>query len=153
MNVAVTTDTGMSGAEKAGIAILIIAIIIGILLAVYFLVIKKPRTSSGPSVPLQPSVPTNPNSGLPQTATPWACLQATVQSDQTNTPIQVNPTGDIQCMSSDGQNCLWSANCPTQLTTVPSNLKPVVCAAPQYTQSGHWCNNADKYYKTGPTTP
>lgn len=67
-------------------------------------------------------------------------------------PIRRNlSTGDIECMSNDGQNCI--NKCPDTTPVCPEN--PVTCGCNMlrtlgtsgYTDPSHWCNKCDIYLK------
>lgn len=56
----------------------------------------------------------------------------------------VNPSGDVQCFSTDGRNCLWGT--PASRVT-PTNAAPLACGAMHkslygidgYSNPSHWC--------------
>lgn len=57
----------------------------------------------------------------------------------------VNPVGDVQCLSTDGRNCLWGQ---TQLDDATrANIRPLACGVMHktiwgidgYSRAGHWC--------------
>lgn len=82
-------------------------------------------------------------------ATPWECTSSIP------TPTRRNAAGDIECMSSDARNCLWSANvskCKESLTNIYTALngKSLSCGEQHKAQWGgtgyesptHWCSQA-----------
>jgi hypothetical protein len=80
---------------------------------------------------------------------PWVCIPGI------NAPVRLNTVGDIQCMSSDGKNCLWqtsSQNCSTLIVNPIATVNPLTCGADSlakwgatgYDTPGNWCNTACK---------
>ena len=80
---------------------------------------------------------------------PWICFQDVF------TPVSVNADGNIQCLSNDGQNCVWEttkSTCDAAATVMnkvpPGNTKPAVCTQDQYTNPKHWCYLSGKYFNS-----
>lgn len=75
-------------------------------------------------------------------STSWKCIDA--QYPQFPVPLRINATGDVECQSTDGRNCMWG-RCPNLSDPTPSN--PLVCGAMHqslygitgYDTPGHWC--------------
>lgn len=76
----------------------------------------------------------------------WKC------EDGIHAPIRRNATGDIECASTDGYNCLWQANkagCDAVIANMPP-LRPLKCGADHkakyggdgYSSPSHWCARA-----------
>jgi len=75
--------------------------------------------------------------------TPWTCYPGI------DVPLRENVNGDIECMATDGANCLWNAgNCAGVLAQyATATLEPLTCGAnhralygiPGYDDSTHWC--------------
>lgn len=78
--------------------------------------------------------------------TPWVCLPGMPS------PIHKNEDGDVECMSVNGRDCLWSsdAGCQQTVARPPGNINPLVCGdmhtrqwgGPGYDNPGHWCARA-----------
>jgi len=78
--------------------------------------------------------------------TPWVCLP------EMPSPIHKNSDGDVECMSTNHHDCLWSsdAGCQQTVARPPENIQPLVCGAmhnrewggPGYDNPGHWCARA-----------
>jgi hypothetical protein len=78
--------------------------------------------------------------------TPWTCLPGMPS------PIHKNEDGDVECMSVNGRDCLWSsdAGCRQTVARPPGNINPLVCGdhharqwgGPGYDNPGHWCARA-----------
>jgi hypothetical protein len=76
-------------------------------------------------------------------STAWSCVAGI------DCPIRMNSLGDIECMSTDGQNCLWtSGQCASTLASTPSSsIRPLTCGANHknlygitgYEDPVHWC--------------
>lgn len=96
------------------------------------------RENSIPPTSKLPSQPAASN------CTSWFCVQQQI-GRRGVAPIRVNVDGDIECMSTDGQNCLWDffagKPCNVTLANPPAagSLKPLVCGSPGYNSTGHWC--------------
>jgi len=80
------------------------------------------------------------------TPTPWTCLPGMPS------PMRKNDDGDVECMSTNARDCLWSseAGCQQTLARPPGNIRPLVCGdghtrqwgGPGYDNPGHWCARA-----------
>jgi hypothetical protein len=122
----------MFEARFAVIAIVILAIIVAIAIFV---------TKSTTSTPAKTVVPPPPTDG------PWQCLP------DINTPVRKNAMGDIQCMATNGRDCLWKANkdeCVATLNQPANTINPLTCGAVHasiyggtgYDTPTHWCAKA-----------
>lgn len=70
---------------------------------------------------------------------------------QAYTPVRRNATGEIECASSNGRDCLYFSrtkeDCERRLGSVPTATRPLTCGAPHKAQWGvtgydvpsHWC--------------
>ncbi|MFM2392421.1 MAG: hypothetical protein RLZZ546_398 [Bacteroidota bacterium] len=71
--------------------------------------------------------------------TPWVCGVNGI-----NAPIRVNSNKDIECMSKNNWDCLWSTDVPSCNTAIQNNkdtaVKPNICSATAYADQNHWCN-------------
>jgi len=77
-----------------------------------------------------------------QGQTEWKCYPGI------DVPLRVNSGGDVECMSMDNANCLWSDNCAAVLSAYSSaTLNPLSCGqehrnvwgGPGYDTPAHWC--------------
>ncbi|XWV25763.1 hypothetical protein QJ857_gp1325 [Tupanvirus soda lake] len=112
--------------------------------------VTPPQVNPATPPPVNPVTP--PIAPAILNPTDWACIE------NIYTPLQVNQNNEIQCASTDGNNCLWldnETNCQKELVAVKlientsilrNELKPVVCTNSQYNQPGHWCYNSKAYY-------
>ena len=86
--------------------------------------------------------------GRDRGSTCWKC------EDGINTPLRRNATGDIECASIDGINCLWQTNkndCDRTIAAMPKDIKPLACGADHkakyggdgYSTPAHWCARAE----------
>jgi len=76
-------------------------------------------------------------------STPWTCYPGI------DVPLRLNTAGDVECMATDGANCLWSTNnCNGILASYGSaSLSPLSCGdvhrriygMPGYDVPAHWC--------------
>ena len=74
--------------------------------------------------------------------TNWVCI------NDVNAPIRRNATGDIECMSKNGQECAWKSDqtgCIELLKLPVDPLIPLVCKESQYRDSNHWCALGKRY--------
>jgi len=86
---------------------------------------------------------------------PWQCISGLT------TPIRRNPVGDIECMSLNHHDCLWSGTCQTKLITDPNNVRPLACGAKHKVEWGgtgydnptHWCTKGYEYFNTWKCVP
>lgn len=75
--------------------------------------------------------------------TAWAC------SEEFKAPTRRNAAGDIECMSRNGKDCLWSDSVATCQAHISSSepVEPLACGAQHkkhwgmlgYDTAGHWC--------------
>ncbi len=89
----------------------------------------------------------------PDTTGNWRCVNGV------NVPLNKNEWGDVQCMSTDGRNCLWQANenkCTELVENKPGNIRPLVCGGGHQrawgsrgydSGPGHWCNKGMEQIK------
>jgi hypothetical protein len=75
---------------------------------------------------------------------------------QAFTPVRRNTTGDIECASTNGRDCLYfsqtKTDCERRLGSVPTETKPLTCGPNHRTQWGitgydipsHWCAAGQK---------
>jgi hypothetical protein len=72
----------------------------------------------------------------------WTCIFSSLTSQFT--AVRVNTLGDIECISTDSVNCLWTATTTTcgnsVSSTAPSSIRPVICISSNYNTANHWCN-------------
>lgn len=77
----------------------------------------------------------------------WKCVAGV------NTPIMVNPRGDVMCMSKNGKDCMTEKSrdkCERLAARPPANLAPLACGEDHkkkwgstgYDTKGHWCDTA-----------
>ena len=70
----------------------------------------------------------------------WRCIGYDV-------PMRFNVNGDVECMSQDGENCIWDGECGPKLDLPSTTLKPITCGIMHnelygitgYDQPDHWC--------------
>lgn len=83
------------------------------------------------------------------TPTDWSC----VAPDIVAAPVRRNRFGDIECMASDGKNCIYDAKmtCAQWVAAPPKELKPLACGADHKAAWGitgystpHWCSAGHK---------
>lgn len=77
--------------------------------------------------------------------TPWLCRRFNGQFSG----VRKNAEGDVECLSSDGKNCMWTGDigaCNTTLSTTKSP-QPLTCGKMHKAAYGttgydsdHWCN-------------
>lgn len=151
-------QTGSAWTRNQKIGIFAAVVIVIFIIAIVLIVVLWPSSITVTPPVVSPSTPpaTNPYSNLPlqTTATPWTCMPEITTTSGNNIPVQVNTQGDVQCMSTDGQNCLWAQNCQNTISTnANTTLKPIVCQPSQYNQLGHWCYTANGSYKAQLLTP
>lgn len=110
-----------------------------------------PATEPAPT-PTPASIPT----GVAGSASDfkWQCLPGI------NMPVSLSSTGNVQCMSTDGKNCLWQQNidgCNSLIRSPPTQpIKPLECGDAHkqlysitgYENPTHWCNKAKKIFET-----
>lgn len=86
--------------------------------------------------------------------TRWVCVTPTDNASGQYVAVQRNINDDIQCMASDGINCIWStskAECEALVASKHKDvaLQPLACGAQHakanqnktgYDHPGHWCN-------------
>lgn len=77
--------------------------------------------------------------------TPWICL------DNISAPVRQNTSGDIECMSQNGKDCMWKSStkneCSALLQNTPENIQPLACGEMHkekygvtgYDDAAHWC--------------
>ena len=67
-----------------------------------------------------------------------------------STPIRLSRSGEIQCFSLDGQNCVYGLNtdddCRNYVIKNIDKLNPVTCSRDKYESKGHWCKKGFKYF-------
>ena len=76
----------------------------------------------------------------------WSC------SNNIMTPVRMNDKGDVECMATNGKDCLWTADLNTCNNTIGQNndstkLNPLACGdmhksiygSPGYDNPAHWC--------------
>lgn len=79
-------------------------------------------------------------------SSPWICRQP---STGQFVAVRKNTDGDLECMSADGKNCMWTGNmdaCSNSLTT--KSPQPLTCGKNHKAAYGvtgydtilHWCN-------------
>lgn len=84
---------------------------------------------------------TEPNNGLDNK---WKCIL------DLPVPLRKNAKGDVECMSTNGRDCLWSGSmdrCNALEKSPPSNLNPLQCGdmhnrvwgGTGYNNERHWC--------------
>jgi hypothetical protein len=79
----------------------------------------------------------------------WACV------DGMSSPLRVNENGDVECLSIDGRNCMWSGKCDMTLKNIPDNVNPLACGASTkslwgtdgYSDPKHWCAKGRAFFK------
>lgn len=130
--------------DKTTIIIIVVAAIIVIIALIIGIIIfeRRRRTSVSPSTEIPKFIPTN----------KWNCY------DEIYTALNVNPDGNIQCLSTDGINCSWvnnskactdGANIINEYANTPNiknQLDPVICTPGQYTSTNHWCHRAMPFF-------
>lgn len=100
----------------------------------------EPMSVSPVSVPVPVPAP-NKNSM-------WQCGVSGYQ-----TPLRVNESNDVECMSTNNRDCLWkgsAAECDAQIKNPANPMKPLVCGSmhkkewggPGYDNPAHWCAKA-----------
>lgn len=119
--------------KKAVIVIIIIVMIIFIAFSIFMVVWFIRRRRRKPPATSPPPPPDN-ATGLD--ATSWTCVPGV------NAPVQVNSQSQIQCVSIDGNNCLWQAQCKNLLENLPVHIKPYICTTKQLKDTTHWCYKA-----------
>lgn len=81
------------------------------------------------------------------TPTDWKCV------GEFGAPMKRNEDGEIECMSYNARDCLWSGSCSQTLANANRGaIQPLVCGAdharkwggPGYDNEGHWCARVDK---------
>jgi hypothetical protein len=82
--------------------------------------------------------------------TPWTCVPGVA------VPIRMNSNGGIECLSQDGQNCIWppDGNCADVDQSI-SGVDPLTCGDEHweyygitgYDSSTHWCFIGWDYFK------
>jgi len=73
----------------------------------------------------------------------WGCVSGI------DVPVSLNENGDVQCMATDGVNCLWG-QCQEKLKNQPQSIKPLTCGdvhkkiygGTGYDTPDHWCSKA-----------
>jgi hypothetical protein len=78
----------------------------------------------------------------------WACVGGI------DVPVSLNENGDVQCMGTDGRNCIWG-KCQEKLENPPKSLKPLSCGdvhkkiygSTGYDNPDHWCSKAKPQLK------
>lgn len=109
-----------------------------------------------PSVPTPAPTPAVIPTGVAGSASDvkWQCLQGIT------VPVALAPNGNVQCMSTDGKNCLWQQNadgCSSLIRSPPTQpIKPLECgdahkqlySVTGYENPTHWCNKAKKIFET-----
>lgn len=83
----------------------------------------------------------------PYTPSGWKCLGGI------NVPVRRSPDGEIECMATNGKDCLWgdAASCQRLAASPPGGLQPLACGIRHmlhyggtgYDHAGHWCARAD----------
>jgi len=82
--------------------------------------------------------------------TAWTCVSGI------DCPLRLNTAGDVECMSQDGINCMWTAgNCAGTLASPPATINPLTCGTNHmnlynsfgYEVSTHWCYRGWEYFK------
>jgi hypothetical protein len=76
----------------------------------------------------------------------WSC------ANNIMTPVRMNDKGDVECMATNGRDCLWTADLNTCNNTIVQNndnskLNPLACGdmhksiygSPGYDNPAHWC--------------
>jgi CPW-WPC domain-containing protein len=67
-------------------------------------------------------------------------------------PMRIDPeTGNVQCLSYDGRNCVWNNSDLSQIKH--NDVKPLTCGSDHkriygstgYDTTGHWCNTVNNY--------
>jgi len=90
---------------------------------------------------------TEPNNGLDNK---WKCIL------DLPVPLRKNAKGDVECMSTNGRDCLWSGSmdrCNALEKSPPSNLNPLQCGEMHnrvwggtgYNNERHWCTRGMNY--------
>lgn len=125
----------------------IIILIIVLLIGVYYFFIMP---SSKPPVS-QPLVSKAAVPPPPPQPTAWVCINGV------NVPIRKNAAGDIECMATNGKDCMWQSDatgCSKILTHSAESIKPLVCGEMHKsfygdtgydsTNPNHWCRIGKK---------
>jgi len=73
----------------------------------------------------------------------WECIEGI------NTPIRLNNKNDLECMSANARDCMWTTpqNCNNLINNPPENINPLVCGemhrqkwgSTGYNDPNHWC--------------
>ncbi|KDO26043.1 hypothetical protein SPRG_08696 [Saprolegnia parasitica CBS 223.65] len=82
---------------------------------------------------------------------PWMCLPGIL------TPIRLNFNFDVECLSLNGHDCVWTSSeaaCRTQMTLPSAPLNPLACGAMHkaawgltgYDNPSHWCAKAFAFF-------
>ena len=90
----------------------------------------------------------------------WSC------ANNIMTPVRMNDKGDVECMATNGRDCLWTADLNTCNNTIGQNnditkLKPLACGDMHksiygdtgYDSSNHWCAKTKAAFVPPPVTP
>lgn len=76
----------------------------------------------------------------------WKCLNNIAGADGNIVPVRMNDRGDVECISTDGQNCAWAptSSCAATIERLgdSSKLDPLVCTQQNYNSASHWCAKA-----------
>ena len=89
----------------------------------------------------------------------WNC------SNNIMTPVRMNDKGDVECMATNGRDCLWTADLNTCNNTIGQNndstkINPLACGdmhksiygSPGYDNPAHWCAITKAAYVPPPAT-
>jgi len=90
----------------------------------------------------------------------WNC------SNNIMTPVRMNNQGDVECMATNGRDCLWTADLNTCNNTIGQNndnskLNPLACGdmhksiygSPGYDNPAHWCAITKASFPPPPADP
>ena len=90
----------------------------------------------------------------------WSC------GNNIFTPVRMNDKGDVECMATNGKDCLWTADLNTCNNTIGQNndstkLNPLACGDMHksfygdtgYDNPNHWCAKTKAAFTPLPVTP
>jgi hypothetical protein len=83
--------------------------------------------------------------GREKSSSSWKCF------GWNGAPLRINERGDVECMSLNAHDCIWSGPCDSLKANPPANLKPLECGQMHlrewggtgYDNPGNWCNTND----------
>ena len=78
---------------------------------------------------------------------PWQCVNGV------NIPIRVNDWDSIECMSSNGKDCVQSGTrdeCAAKAANPVRPIKPIICSGDKYNDPTHWCGRVRDAFRPPP---